>query len=196
MKRIAVIGSGISGMSAAYLLSQHHHITLFEANDIVGGHTATKKVSVPSGEYDIDTGFIVFNDRTYPNFLKLLDTLGLSKQPTEMSFSVCHSPNGLEYNGNNLLSLFAQRRNWLNPRFYHFLYSIVRFNKLAKADHASGNDGGTLGEFLTRHDFNHYFCLHYILPMVAAIWSSSVSDARIMPLKFFLKFFINRIQNW
>ena len=191
MKRIAVIGSGISGMSAAYLLSQHHHITLFEANDIVGGHTATKKVSVPSGEYDIDTGFIVFNDRTYPNFLKLLDTLGLSKQPTEMSFSVCHSPNGLEYNGNNLLSLFAQRRNWLNPRFYHFLYSIVRFNKLAKAAHASGNDGGTLGEFLTRHDFNHYFCLHYILPMVAAIWSSSVSDARIMPLKFFLKFFIN-----
>lgn len=191
MKRIAVIGSGISGMSAAYLLSQQHTVTLFEANDYIGGHTATKKVGVSSGEYFVDTGFIVCNDRTYPNFLKLLDRIGLEKQPTEMSFSVCHSPSGLEYNGNNLLSLFAQRRNWLNPRFYHFLYSIVRFNKLAKAAHASGNNAGTLGEFLEQHGFGDYFCLHYILPMVAAIWSSSVNDARIMPLKFFLKFFIN-----
>ena len=191
MKRIAVIGSGISGMSAAYLLSQQCRVTLFEANDYIGGHTATKKVRVPSGEYFVDTGFIVCNDRTYPNFLKLLDRIGLPKQPTEMSFSVCHSPSGLEYNGNNLLSLFAQRRNWLNPRFYHFLYSIVRFNKLAKAAHANGDNDGTLGVFLERHGFGDYFCLHYILPMVAAIWSSSVNDARIMPLKFFLKFFIN-----
>lgn len=191
MKRIAIIGSGISGMSAAYLLSQHHHVTLFEADSTVGGHTATKRVRVPSGEYDVDTGFIVFNDRTYPNFLKLLDRIGLAKKPTEMSFSVCHSPSGLEYNGNNLLSLFAQRRNWFNPRFYHFLYSIVRFNTLAKKAHAANDDTGTLGDFLTKHGFGDYFCLHYILPMVAAIWSSSVNDARVMPLRFFLKFFIN-----
>jgi predicted NAD/FAD-binding protein len=193
MKRIAIIGSGISGMSAAYMLSQQHHVTLFEASELIGGHTATKRVSVASGDYDVDTGFIVFNDRTYPNFLKLLDRIGLLKQPTEMSFSVCHSPSGLEYNGNNLLSLFAQRRNWINPRFYHFLYSIVRFNKLAKSAHASGDDLAdlTLGDFLQQHGFGDYFCLHYILPMVAAIWSSSVNDARVMPLKFFLKFFIN-----
>lgn len=191
MKRIAIIGSGISGLSAAYLLSDQHHVTLYEAGETFGGHTATKQVKVASGEYAVDTGFIVFNDRTYPNFLRLLDRLGLGKKATEMSFSVCHSPSGLEYNGNNLVSLFAQKRNLLNPRFYHFLYSIVRFNKLAKQAHADQQDAGTLGAFLEQHGFGDYFCQHYILPMVAAIWSSSVNDAREMPLQFFLQFFIN-----
>jgi len=191
MKRIAVIGSGISGMAAAYLLSRKHHVTLIEADDRIGGHTATKTVEVNSGKYHVDTGFIVFNNRTYPNFLKLLDQIGLGKQATEMSFSVCHSPSGLEYNGNNLFSLFAQKRNLLNPRFYHFLYSIVRFNGLAKDANAALDYHGTLGDFLDKHGFNAYFCQHYILPMVAAIWSSSVNDARDMPLKFFLQFFIN-----
>lgn len=191
MKRIAVVGSGISGMAATYLLSRKHHVTIIEADDRIGGHTATKTVNVSSGQYYVDTGFIVFNNRTYPNFLKLLDQIGLNKQATEMSFSVCHSPNGLEYNGNNLMSLFAQRRNLLNPRFYHFLYSIVRFNGLAKDANTTLDYSGTLGEFLDKHGFNTYFCHHYILPMVAAIWSSSVNDARDMPLKFFLQFFIN-----
>lgn len=191
MKKIAVIGSGIAGLSSAYLLSRKCRVTLFEASNLIGGHTATKDVTVASGTYAVDTGFIVFNNRTYPNFLKLLEAIGLKKQATEMSFSVCHSPSGLEYNGNNLLSLFAQRRNILNPRFYHFLYSIARFNQLAKDANAAHEYSGTLGDFLIKHGFNDYFCLHYILPMVAAIWSSSVGDARTMPLRFFLQFFIN-----
>ena len=131
-KNIAIVGSGISGLTTAYLLSRKHNITLFESNGYLGGHTATVDIEKDHQQYAIDTGFIVFNNKTYPNFLKLLKEIGIKKQETEMSFSVKHLNTGLEYNGHSLSSLFAQRRNIINPKFYHFIKEILRFNRLAK----------------------------------------------------------------
>ncbi|MGK0442006.1 MAG: putative NAD/FAD-binding protein [Pseudohongiellaceae bacterium] len=192
-KKIAIIGSGISGQSAGYLLSQKHQVTLFEANDYLGGHTATVDVEVAGKCLAIDTGFIVFNDRTYPNFIKLMKQLGIDSQPTEMSFSVHNHANGLEYNGHNLNTLFAQRRNLFNPRFYGFIKEILRFNKLAKNTSVLALDGNneTLGSFLDKHGFGEYFANNYILAMVAAIWSSSINSCRDFPLSVFLQFFNN-----
>ena len=131
-KKIAIIGSGISGLTAGFLLHRLHDITLFEAAHELGGHTATVDVTHGGHHYAVDTGFIVFNDRTYPNFLKLLARIGVASQPAEMSFSV-KSPEGLEYNGHNLDTLFAQRSNLLSPRFYRFVAEILRFNRQARA---------------------------------------------------------------
>lgn len=193
MKHIAIIGSGISGLSAAYLLQDKHNITLYEVNDYLGGHTASVDVKVASGEYTVDTGFIVFNERTYPNFLRLLDDIGIAKQATEMSFSVSNARNGLEYNGHNLNTLFAQRRNLFRPKFYRFIGEILRFNRLAKHTASQGLlcADMTIRDFLNQHQFNEEFSENYILPMIAAIWSSSVSDAGDFPLLFFLNFFVN-----
>ena len=194
-KRIAIIGSGISGLTAGFLLHKLHDITLFEAAPILGGHTATVDVSQAGHSYAIDTGFIVFNDRTYPNFLKLLARIGVARQPAEMSFSV-KSPEGLEYNGHNLDTLFAHRSNLLSPRFYRFVAEILRFNRTASAWLADSSRQGdsdqlTLGDFLQVGDFSDYFARHYILPMGAAIWSSTLADMRAFPLGFFLRFFAN-----
>lgn len=189
--KIAIIGSGISGLTCAWHLHRQHDITVYEANTYIGGHTATVDVSVPSGDYAIDTGFIVFNDRTYPRFEALLAELGIAGLPTEMSFSVQNDEHGLEYNGHNLASMFAQRRNLLNPRFYRFIADILRFNKLARAVDFSTATCRTLGEFLEQHRFNRYFAENYILPMGAAIWSSTLSDMRAFPLEFFIRFFRN-----
>ncbi|MGF1786405.1 FAD-dependent oxidoreductase [Photobacterium swingsii] len=191
--KIAIIGSGISGLTSAWYLHQDHDITLFEANDYIGGHTATVDVAVDSGEYAIDTGFIVFNDRTYPHFEKLMTEVGIVGQPTEMSFSVRNEDTGLEYNGHTISTLFAQKRNLFRPSFYRFLNEILRFNKLAKAAASEGDvsESQTLGAFLAQHDFSDYFAVNYILPMGAAIWSSTLSDMRGFPLGFFLRFFLN-----
>ncbi|MGL4826753.1 MAG: NAD(P)/FAD-dependent oxidoreductase [Vibrionaceae bacterium] len=191
-KKIAIVGSGISGLTTGFLLSPHHDITLFEAQPRLGGHTATVDVVQQGQQYAVDTGFIVFNDRTYPLFLKLLARIGLQAKPTEMSFSV-KSPDGLEYNGHNLDTLFAQRRNLFRPDFYRFIYEIVRFNRLALAWLDENRHAETLSltleDFLTQHQFSDYFCRHYILPMGAAIWSSTLADMRAFPLAFFLRFF-------
>lgn len=190
--KIAIIGSGISGLTSAWYLRHQHNITLFEANDYVGGHTATVDVEVSSGQYAIDTGFIVFNDRTYPNFEQLLAELDIQGQASEMSFSVHNENNGLEYNGNNLSSLFAQKKNLFNPQFFHFLYEITKFNRLAKKTaNEDIEQQQTLGEFLQQHQLSEYFTENYILPMGAAIWSSSLADMRNIPLGFFLRFFLN-----
>ena len=132
-KRVAIVGTGISGLTTAYLLNKDHNITVYEANDYKGGHTATKKVEVGGKEYAIDTGFIVYNDWTYPNFIKLLSTLGVPTQATEMSFSVKNLKTKMEYNGNTINSLFAQRRNIFRPAFWRLVLDIVKFNKLCKA---------------------------------------------------------------
>jgi predicted NAD/FAD-binding protein len=165
MKKIAIIGTGISGLTAAYLLSKKHQVTVFEKNAMIGGHTATVDVSLDNEKYAIDTGFIVFNNRTYPNFLALLSEIGIDKQETEMSFSVHNNATGLEYNGHSLDSLFAQRRNILRPRFWMLIKEILRFNKLCKALYDEGNyqPGLTLGEFLTTHSFSDFFfrALHF-----------------------------------
>lgn len=190
--KIAIIGSGIAGLTCAWRLAGHHQVTLFEAENSVGGHTATVDVTTPTGQFAIDTGFIVYNDRTYPRFMGLLSELGITGQKTEMSFSVHNPLNGLEYNGHSLASLFAQRRNLFNPRFWRLLRDIVRFNRLAKRalKDAAANDE-TLQTFLDRHGFNAFFARHYILPMGAAIWSSSLEEMRRFPLTLFLRFFEN-----
>ncbi|MDC0609508.1 FAD-dependent oxidoreductase [Vibrio sp.] len=192
--KIAIIGSGISGLTAAHYLSEKHDVTVYESNDYIGGHTATVDVETPHGKVAIDTGFIVYNDKTYPNFIRLLNELGVESTPTEMSFSVRNDDCDLEYNGHTLATLFAQKSNWLRPSFYAFLYEIVRFNKIAKEQYRHSTEltlNQTLGDFLKQHNFSEYFCQNYILPMGAAIWSSTVADMREFPLFFFLRFFAN-----
>lgn len=190
MKNIAIVGTGISGLTCGHLLSESHKVTVFEANDYIGGHTATVDVEHQGQTYAIDTGFIVFNDRTYPRFERLLARLNVNILPTEMSFSVHNALTGLEYNGHNLGSLFAQKRNLLNPRFWAFLKEILRFNKGCKALYQQDiYPEGNLGDYLDSENFSRFFAEHYILPMGAAIWSSSIEDMRAFSLKFFIRFF-------
>lgn len=190
--KIAIVGTGISGLTCGYYLYKDHDVTLYEANDYIGGHTATIDVEHEGKHYAVDTGFIVYNDRTYPNFIKMMNEVGVKGNPTQMSFSVKNASNGLEYNGHTIPTLFAQKRNLLNPTFYRFIFEILRFNKLAKA---SADDESlveqTLGEFLHSNGFSDYFTQNYILPMGAAIWSSTLADMRAFPLQFFLRFFLN-----
>ncbi|WED22725.1 FAD-dependent oxidoreductase [Vibrio sp. JC009] len=190
--KIAIIGTGISGLTAGYYLHRHHDITLFEANSYIGGHTATVDVEVDGRNYAVDTGFIVYNGRTYPNFINLMNEIGVEGVPTQMSFSVRNDANGLEYNGHTLSTLFAQKKNWLNPQFYQFIREIIRFNRLAKESISyQSSHALTLGDFLKIYDFSDYFAQNYILPMGAAIWSSTIADMRVFPLDFFLRFFLN-----
>lgn len=192
-QRIAIVGSGISGMAAGWYLSAQHEVTLFEADSRLGGHTATMDVNVAEQSYAIDTGFIVFNDWTYPHFQRLLATLGVASQATEMSFSVHETARDFEYNGHTLGSLFAQRRNLLNPSFYRLLSDILRFNKqTTKAlERQQLPEHMTLGEYLDQHHYSRDFQQRYLLPMGAAIWSASISDLRAFPLAFFVRFFRN-----
>ncbi|MGL4318499.1 MAG: NAD(P)/FAD-dependent oxidoreductase [Pseudomonas sp.] len=191
--KIAIVGSGIAGLTSAYLLNRRHDICVFEASDWVGGHTHTVDVQVDGRDYAIDTGFIVFNDWTYPNFIRLLDQLGVASQPTEMSFSVHDPATGREYNGNTLNSLFAQRRNLLSPSFWGMLRDILRFNREALADLDQQRIAAdtTLGSYLHQRGYGQRFIEHYIVPMGAAIWSMSLADMLGFPLQFFVRFFSN-----
>ena len=191
--KIAIIGSGIAGLTCAHLLNRRHDVTVFEAGDWVGGHTHTVQVSVKGRQYDVDTGFIVFNDWTYPNFIRLLGQLGVSFKPTEMSFSVNDPDSGLEYNGNNLNSLFAQRRNLLSPGFWGMLRDILRFNKEAQRDlnELRIDADMTLDDYLKAGGYGERFILHYIVPMGAAIWSMPMAEMLNFPLQFFVRFFKN-----
>ena len=188
--KIAVVGAGISGLYVAYQLGHYHDVTVFDKNDYLGGHTATKIVRVNSGEYAIDTGFIVCNDKTYPNFLALMDALSVGYKPTEMSFAVSCADTGLEYNGTTLNRLFAQRRNLIRPKFWRMASEILRFNRLAKNHLSLGNVdlNDTLGGFLKRHQFEGWVVSHYLAPMTAAIWSTALHDVLNFPLAFFLQF--------
>lgn len=192
-KKLAIIGTGISGLTCGYLLHKNNDVTLFEANDYIGGHTATVDVEVAGRQYAIDTGFIVFNDWTYPNFIELMSRLNVAKQPTEMSFSVKNIAENLEYNGNTINTLFAQRRNFLRPKFIRIVRDILKFNKICKAEHASPSFAAdaTLGDLINKHKLSDDFAHNYILPMCAAIWSSSLDSIKSFPLRFFLQFFMN-----
>ena len=191
-QRIAIVGSGISGLTAAHLLARKHDVSVFEANDYIGGHTHTVPVEMAGEQYEIDTGFIVCNDRNYPNFLKFMDQLGVSLHPTEMSFSVRNDSENLEYNGHSLNTLFAQRKNLLRPRFIRLVSDILSFNKASKAAIAQQQiEDITLDEFLAQQNLGDRLRLNYLLPMVAAIWSCSVEQAGQFPLAFFLRFFLN-----
>lgn len=192
-KKIAIIGAGISGLTAAYKLAQSHEVHVFEAGARVGGHTATKRVSLGGRDYQIDTGFIVFNDWTYPNFIQLMDELGVASRPTSMSFSLSCRQTGLEYSGSGLGGLFAQRRNLLNLSHWRMLKDIIRFNREA-AEHLELNvisDSVRLGEYLERHLYSEEFRRYYLIPMASAIWSSGMGEAEQMPVRFFVRFFMN-----
>jgi uncharacterized protein len=188
--RIAVIGSGISGMVAAHHLSREHEVTVYESGAHVGGHTHTVDVEHQGRCYAVDTGFIVYNDWTYPNFVRLLDELEVPWQPSDMSFSVRCEKTGLEYNGTSLNSLFAQRRNLVRPSFLRMVADIVRFNRRAPALLESDTTL-TLGEYLNGEGYSRYFVEHYIIPMGAAIWSSRPVDMLGFPARFFVEFFAN-----
>ena len=191
--KIAIIGGGISGLTAAYRLSPFHDVVLFEANDYLGGHTHTVDVEWGGERHAIDTGFIVFNDWTYPNFIALLDELGVASQATSMSFSVRCDAANLEYNGSSLNGLFAQRRNLLRPSFYRMLADIMRFNrdapKLVLSQPVA--DETTVGEFLARQRYSREFAEHYLLPMGAAIWSCPVGTFDKFPIRFIVEFYRN-----
>lgn len=191
--KIAIIGSGIAGLTSAYLLQREHEITVFEAQDWIGGHTHTVPVRLDGREYAVDTGFIVFNDWTYPNFIQLLQQLGVGFKPTEMSFAVSDPDTGVEYNGHDLNSLFAQRRNLLSPAFWGMLRDILRFNREAQFDLAEQRIAAdlTLGQYLQQRGYGQRFIDHYIVPMGAAIWSMSLADMLGFPLQFFVRFFKN-----
>lgn len=191
--KIAIIGAGISGLTAAYRLSPAHDISLFEANDYLGGHTNTVDVDLDGERHAVDTGFIVFNDRTYPNFVAMLDELGVASQPTSMSFSVRCDTANLEYNGASLNGLFAQRRNLVRPRFYRMLADIMRFNREAPelVLGRPSTDETTIGEFLARHRYSREFAEYYLLPMGAAIWSCPVETFENFPIRFIVEFYRN-----
>ncbi|MDP5151391.1 NAD(P)/FAD-dependent oxidoreductase [Rheinheimera baltica] len=191
--RIAVVGGGISGMMSWYLLQQKYDVTLLEANNYLGGHTATKDVEVEGKRYAVDTGFIVFNNWTYPIFNRFIAELGVEFKHTTMSFSVKNPTKNLEYNGNTLTSLFAQRRNLLRPSFWLMLRDIVRFNALGKRllQEDAADLELSLGEFLQKHRFGKAIKENYLLPMGAAIWSAGLVDMPAFPVRFFLRFFQN-----
>ncbi len=189
--KIAIIGSGISGLASAYYLDKTHDISLFEANDYLGGHTHTHDIDLAGKTWAIDTGFIVFNDWTYPNFIKLMDELNVPSQPSAMSFSVKCERTGIEYNGTTLNSLFAQRRNLVRPSFLHMIVDILRFNKEAPLWLEQGDDSTTLESYLRSHGYSQVFQEHYIIPMGAAIWSSGKSNMLAFPFRYFVSFFHN-----
>ena len=188
--RIAIIGTGISGLSAAWALHRDHALTLFEAGDYIGGHTHTVDVEVQGRPYAVDTGFIVFNDWTYPQFIELLDRLQVASRPTQMSFSVRCARSGLEYNGENLNTLFAQRRNLFRPAFHRMIRDILRFNREAPALLEQEQDS-SLDDYLRAGRYSREFIDHYILPMAAAIWSAEPAIMGQMPARFFVRFFKN-----
>ncbi len=193
MLKIAIVGGGISGLSCAYYLSRTHDVTVLEAAAEVGGHTATKNVEVAGKSYSVDTGFIVYNDWTYPGFIELMKEIGVSGRKSEMSFSVTCEESGLEYAGSNINTLFADRKNLLRPAYWKMLSDIVRFNKTALADLESNNISAdlSLADYLKEKNFGQMFREKYLVPMGAAIWSSSLEGMDAFPALFFIRFFKN-----
>jgi len=189
--KIAIIGSGIAGLTAAYRLHKTHEIMVFEANSYIGGHTNTIDVEAEGRNFAVDTGFIVFNDWTYPNFISLLDELGVASQPSSMGFSVKCEETGLEYCGSSLNGLFGQRKNMVNPSFYKMLYDIFRFNRIGKKFVDSGDVSCTLGDFLNKYGLGKRFREHYLIPMGAAIWSTDPLKMFDYPAYTFLRFLNN-----
>ena len=185
--RIAIVGAGVAGLTAARLLRHRFEISVFEANDYAGGHSHTVAVEVEGRQFQVDTGFIVCNDRNYPSFMALLRELRVELVPTEMSFSVSNPVLGLEYNGHNLNTLFAQRGNLRRGSFQRMLLDILRFNRAAR--HYSGDD--SVAEFIARRRFGALFADNYLLPMVAAIWSCEPGQAKAFPMRMLARFFAN-----
>ena len=188
--KIAIVGSGISGNSLAYTLSKEHDITLFEKNNRLGGHSHTHEIISQGKKINVDTGFIVFNKKTYPLFTKLLDELNVRYEKSDMSFSVFSKDKNFEYNGTSINTLFSQRKNIFNCKFIKMIYEIIKFNKVALTL-LSAKTEISLETFLKQNNFSDYFCKNYILPMGSAIWSSNINSMLKFPAVFFVKFFNN-----
>ncbi len=189
--KIAIVGTGIAGNVAAYHLRNEHEISVFEADSRIGGHTNTIDVDLAGRQYAVDTGFIVFNDRTYPNFIELLDDLGVASQASDMSFSMRNENNGLEYKGSTLNTMFAQRRNLLRPPFFRMIRDVLRFEREAPEVLEYGAAPISLGEFLKTRNYSAEFIEQYIIPMGAAIWSTQPVGMLAIPAAFFVRFFKN-----
>jgi len=189
--RVAIVGTGISGLTVAHYLHRRHELTLFEAADYVGGHTNTVEVDDPSGSVAVDTGFIVFNEMAYPNFTRLLEELGVKSKPSSMSFAVSCNRTGLEYAGNSLNSLFCQRANLFRPWFHRMILEILRFNRTGRRRLAANDVSGTLDEYLRAGGYSRRFIDNYVVPMGAAIWSADPHTFLETPARFFFQFFAN-----
>jgi predicted NAD/FAD-binding protein len=189
--RIAIVGTGVSAMTAAYLLAPKHELTVFDKAAYVGGHTNTLDVPLQGETYPVDTGFIVFNDWTYPHFIKLLDRLGVPSRASNMTFSVACDQTGLEYNGGSIAGLFAQKRNAVSPKFLGMIRDILRFNRLAKDFAEHGDEYMLMSEFVKQHRLGDMFFEKYLVPISAAIWSADPQQVRRFPMRFMAQFFRN-----
>lgn len=189
--RVAIVGTGIAGNVVARKLRDEFDITVYEAAGYVGGHTNTIDVEEGGQTIAVDTGFIVFNDRTYPNFIQLLEEIGQSSKPSSMTFSVHTANDELEYCGTGLDGLFAQRRNLLRPSFYRMVRDILRFNREAQSDIERASESLTVGEYLDENQYSDEFMQQYLVPMVAAIWSAEPAAVADMPAGFLVRFFGN-----
>tara|TARA_B100001175_G_C19474518_1_gene623542 strand:- start:256 stop:1515 length:1260 start_codon:yes stop_codon:yes gene_type:complete len=189
--KIAIIGSGISGLTSAYVLNKKYDVSIYEKNDYLGGHTHTHKIAENSKAFNIDSGFIVYNENTYPNFIKLLDLLKVERQNSTMGFSVKTSYKDFEYSGNSIWSIFAKKSNLFNPYFLNMLTSVLRFNRTSINDLNNIDSSTSLIDYLKSKKFSNYFIKYYVVPMAAAIWSTSPKMILKMPALFFIKFFNN-----
>lgn len=192
MKRIAIIGGGISGLTAAYLLGRHHEVSLFEREPRLGGHTHTIRVPTTDGEVALDTGFLVHNERTYPNLVRLFAELQVRTRPSDMSFSVSCPSSGFEYSSRGALGFFAQPRSVVRIDHYRLLRDIVRFNREAPMVLTTpGAEEWTLGSFVARERYGEAFTAHYLVPMTSAIWSASVDSMTAFPVQTLVRFMQN-----
>ena len=188
--KIAVVGSGISGLSAAYYLSKKHHVDLFEKDDHFGGHSHTIDLLIEQKKISVDIGFIVFNQKTYPNLINFFKENDIEIEKSDMSFSVSVKETNIEYGGKDLNSLFCNKKNILNINFLKMIKDIISFYKLAPNFLRNNSEDISLGDFLDNYKVSDYFKNYHIIPMVAAIWSMPFSKAKDMPLKLFINFFI------
>ena len=192
VRRIAIVGAGISGLTAAWLLSRRYEVEVFEANDYAGGHTHTHQIEAGDQTFAVDSGFIVFNPDYYPLFCRLLEELGVGTRETAMSFSVRNDRTGLEYNATDLAGLFCQRRNLVRPAFWRMLRDIARFYRAAPdllQDPSSKTM--TTGEFLEKNNYSEYFASDHLIPMASALWSAPPDQILSFPIQYMVRFFAN-----
>lgn len=189
--KIAIVGAGVSGLVAAHVLHGHHDVTLFEANDYAGGHTHTVRAETDGGAWDVDTGFIVHNDRNYPSFQRLLAQLGVATQPSEMSFGVSDARGDFEYTGSSPNGLYAKRRHLVTPWFQRMVADLVRFNREARALLATPGPGPSLRAWLEERRYSRAFVERLIVPQAAAVWSADPRQLWSFPARFLVEFFDN-----